>query len=699
MSGSPLECGDDHEPRRQGHGCRSCQAALVARRVVEVDPDLAPQRIAAAIDALSARPTALGRLAAVLAAGAEPLLIGAPPLVGQLIVELRRQGSGMPEPRCARCGRTDRKLTRSPEGGVCPMCRRRQTAAACVVCGIVKPVAGRDPHGQALCARCAPRPQRQCSECGRLRTVARRAGDGHGDICDLCFREPLAICGVCRRQRPCHFVTEGRPVCLPCSPRRSSCCAHCGQDRPASVRWPEGPVCEPCYRAALSRRGTCADCGDRRRLVAPPGPKARLCSDCAGNAALTTCKTCGAEERPFRHGDCVRCALAVRARQLVGDVDGPLRAVYEAIVTAPQPYSAHNWLRSSKAAAILADVTAGTLPLTHEALDAEPHSRAADYLRHVLVANGVLAPRDDALVRLETWAAARLTTIKDPARRRVLRSYVTWRVLRRARQRAQPNPAARTPTRHAKTYLNTATAFLEFLHDRDRQLSDCTQADIDAWTTDGPPSAPALCDFLDWAATRKHMRRFTIPGPPRREGPALDDDTRWAIARRLLHDNTLELGDRVAGCLVLLYAQQLSRIVALTRDQITITDNTTRVQLGDTHIDIPEPLDELITRLANSRRPYTGVGSPATTPWLFPGLDPGRPLTAYTLGQRLQHLSIDPAASRRAALTDLAAHLPAAILARVLNLSPNTAVRWVRVAGGDWTTYAAQLIHDSEREP
>jgi hypothetical protein len=105
-----------------------------------------------------------------------------------------------------------------------------------------------------------------------------------------------------------------------------------------------------------------------------------------------------------------------------------------------------------------------------------------------------------------------------------------------------------------------------------------------------------------------------------------------------------------------------------------------------------------VTRLANSRRPYSGVGSPDITPWLFPGLHPGRPLTAYTLGQRLQHLGIDPAAGRRAALTDLAAHLPAAVLARVLNLSPSTAVRWVRAAGGDWTTYAAQLIHDSDRE-
>ena len=132
---------------------------------------------------------------------------------------------------------------------------------------------------------------------------------------------------------------------------------------------------------------------------------------------------------------------------------------------------------------------------------------------------------------------------------------------------------------------------------------------------------------------------FAIPGSIRREGPVLDDDdARWAVVRRLLHDDDVELTDRVAGCLVLLYGQQLSRIVALTRDQITVADDTLRLHLGATHIEVPEPLASLLTRLARDGRPYIGVGSPAATAWLFPGLDPGRPLTAYRLGQRLRNL-------------------------------------------------------------
>jgi hypothetical protein len=396
----------------------------------------------------------------------------------------------------------------------------------------------------------------------------------------------------------------------------------------------------------------------------------------------------------------VRCALAERARHLTGGPDGPLPAIYQAIIAAPQPYSAHNWLRSAAAATILGDLAAGTLPLTHQALDAHPRPRAANFLRHLLVAHGVLPPRDDALVRLEAWVTARLGEFACPEHRRLLRSYATWRVLRRARQRAEHARRAHTPTRHAKNCLLAAIAFLDFLDQRGRDLASCTQADIDTWLNDGPPSAHLVHDFLVWATERKHATGVSsIPRPPRREGPALHDDTRWAIVRRLLHDDTLDLGDRAAGCLVLLYGQQLSRIVALTRDQIRSHRNGARLHLGATHIEIPEPLGGILAQLARSRRPYTGIGTPPDQPWLFPGLHPGRPLTPAGLGRRLRLLGIGATTGRRSALIHLAARLPAAVLADLLNIAPTTAVRWVRTAGGDWTTYAAQIIHDRDREP
>jgi hypothetical protein len=89
-----------------------------------------------------------------------------------------------------------------------------------------------------------------------------------------------------------------------------------------------------------------------------------------------------------------------------------------------------------------------------------------------------------------------------------------------------------------------------------------------------------------------------------------------------------------------------------------------------------------------------------TSRWLFPGLLPGRPITAKRLADRLRTLGIPTQAARRATLTDLAAQLPAAVLADLFNLHPTTAVKWMRQAGGDWTRYAAaELTRTRHHQP
>ncbi len=457
------------------------------------------------------------------------------------------------------------------------------------------------------------------------------------------------------------------------------------------ARWPEGPVCEPCYRAALDRRGICAMCGVLRRLVDPPGPAAQCCADCSGRPALLSCRSCGAEERPYRHGLCVRCALEEAARELVVDIDGPLAPIYRAIVNNPQPFSACNWIRQSGAARIVFEIATGSLALTNEALDAHPRQVAANLARHMLVANGVLAERDDRLAQLEAWVRARLDEVSSPEHRRLLRSYATWRVLRRTRERAVASSRPSTPTAHAKQCLNAAIAFCAFLDTRGVRLDECTQGDLDRWFADGSPSPDRVGDFLDWVKERKIGADLVVAPSPQRGGAAMDDDTRWALLERLLHDDTLEVGDRVAGCLVLLYGQQLSRIATLTRDQVEIAQDQVRLRLGAVSIEVPEPLASLLVSLMEHKRPYSGVASPPDSPWLFPGLTAGRPVNAANLGARLRRIGISTMPGRRATTGGLAAQMPAAFLADLLGFHPNTTVRWVRAVGADWSTYAAEL--------
>ncbi|MGH9101999.1 MAG: hypothetical protein ACRDYD_03300 [Acidimicrobiales bacterium] len=391
--------------------------------------------------------------------------------------------------------------------------------------------------------------------------------------------------------------------------------------------------------------------------------------------------------------------MEIRARALLGPAGGPFEPLYRAIVSAEKPYSVCNWLRSSGPASILGDLVSGRLALSHAALDALPTRRSADHLRHLLVAAGLLPARNDALVVLEEWVARRLEEIGDAERRRQVHAYATWRVLNRTRRHAERDPSSPSATRYAKTRVQAAICFLEFLDQRERDLFDCTQPDVDDWLTDGPPSAHEVRDFLDWTAMRKTTPRFCVPGQVRRGGPKTDADTRFRLVRRLLVDESLDVTDRVAGCLVLLYGQQLSRITRLRRDQVTVAvDGSTRLSLGATSIEVPSPLDQLIGRLLDEHRHHTAFSLPAlATPWLFPGLHPGRPLNASGLGARLRSLGIEPQAARRGALSHLAARMPAAVLAAVLDLTPNTAVRWVGTTGGDWNRYAAELARRGDR--
>jgi hypothetical protein len=69
-----------------------------------------------------------------------------------------------------------------------------------------------------------------------------------------------------------------------------------------------------------------------------------------------------------------------------------LGPVYAAITATASPRSTLNWRRNGAGAKVLAELAEGQIACSHEPLDAHPHRRAADYLRHILVANGVCPP-------------------------------------------------------------------------------------------------------------------------------------------------------------------------------------------------------------------------------------------------------------------------------------------------------------------
>lgn len=690
---------------RQAPACPRCRRDTLIRHVMAADRTLTPRTAADAVDAVAATPAALRELASALAADPDMIRHGAPPMAGRLAAELIARGSVIAVPACARCGRDGRPLFRAPGGGMCKACTARVRTAACADCGEVKAIAGRNAAGQPICERCRrhARGHRTCGHCGRRAPVAVRARDGAPDICVNCYRLPAAVCSGCGRNRPCNFAGGDRPLCPSCSPKATSPCARCGQDRPPAARWPEGPVCDTCYTAALRRRARCAGCGQERRLVFPPGPDAVTCADCAGLPVMSACSGCGTEDKLYEKGLCARCSLRRRATEILsaatGDVPAAMGPVLEAICAARNPRSALNWLRKGAGAAVLADIGAGRADATHEALDEHPRPRAAGFLRQVLTAGGVLAPRDEEIARAEQWLAGLLESLDSPEHRRLVRAFATWQVMRRLRHNAQARPRHRTRTANARNSISEAARFLAWLSGRGTTLRQCRQADIDDWLAAVSASAAeSTRGFLDWAARHGHCPAFAFRSRQRHAGPSISDSQRWEHATRLLRDDSIEPADRVAGCLVLLYGQNVTRIAALTASQVTRHDGDVHIRLGKHDIPVPPALGTILDTLITYGKPYTGTGTPATGKWLFPGLLPGQPITAGRLSARLNAIGIPVRAARRAALTGLAAQVPAAVLADTLGINPATAVNWAHDAGSNWNRYAAELARNRHHE-
>ncbi len=75
------------------------------------------------------------------------------------------------------------------------------------------------------------------------------------------------------------------------------------------------------------------------------------------------------------------------------------------------------------------------------------------------------------------------------------------------------------------------------------------------------------------------------------------------------------------------------------------------------------------------------------SPWLFPGADPGRPLSETAISRRVRRFGVRAGEHRVAALAQLASEMPPAVVADLLGISPHTANVWARLAGRPWADY------------
>jgi hypothetical protein len=416
---------------------------------------------------------------------------------------------------------------------------------------------------------------------------------------------------------------------------------------------------------------------------------------------LKTCPGCGTDDRLIT-GPCRRCHLNAQLDELLtnpatGQIRPDLHAFRNALADVERPESALGWIRRTAVTILIRQLAAGQRQLTHDTLDDLPDSKTLRHLRSILVATGSLPDRDEHLAQLERWAAQIISTWPDPQHKQILHAYAIWHVLRRLRHRTRGTHATAQQAAIARRNINSATAFLDWLASRDLALGSCPQAALDDWITNASIAQRGTTgNFMRWAKRHKHTR-LDFPAI-RWDGPTrtIDTETRWAHTRRLLHDDTLNPEDRVAGLLVLLYAQKAATISRLTLDHVRANGDEVHLVLGQEPIRLPQPLNALVLRLVATRRGHATIADNGTSPWLLPGGRPGQPISPDRLAERLHQIGFQPGPIRSTALFQLATELPAAILARMLGVHINVAVQWQRASSGDWMTYAADV---SRRSP
>ena len=132
--------------------------------------------------------------------------------------------------------------------------------------------------------------------------------------------------------------------------------------------------------------------------------------------------------------------------------------------------------------------------------------------------------------------------------------------------------------------------------------------------------------------------------------------------------------DRILGALIVLYAQPPTGVVQLTTADVRRRDNgVITITLGPVVIEIPEPFAGLALQLRERRR--DGMNDQIPTTWLFPGNTANCHTTVNTMSTRLRRLDISPRKMRGAALRQLAAEIPPAILATTVWITATTAAR------------------------
>ena len=242
----------------------------------------------------------------------------------------------------------------------------------------------------------------------------------------------------------------------------------------------------------------------------------------------------------------------------------------------------------------------------------------------------------------------------------------------------------------AKQSVTVAIELLNWLTEHDTELADISQAHLDRWQAEGPTTRGIASRFLDWA-TKTSLIDPSLKLQPHRRGtsPRLDAAAQTELVYNLSHTTDMNPRDRAAAILVLVFGQQVSDIVKLTWDNVTVTEELVTITLGTVEIALTPPLDEPWRDLAATPTHHQTAAHPNSN-WVFRGGSPGRHLRASTLTERLS-TAFSSRAARLGTLHELTKLAPVAIIAEALGYSPATIDRHALASSANYMEYLSSL--------
>lgn len=472
-------------------------------------------------------------------------------------------------------------------------------------------------------------------------------------------------------------------------------CARCSQHHEIAANWPDGGICGYCYQQAKRTRGTCR-CGHRGVL---PGrvDSHPACRRCSGVKLNVDCRGCDAEDELYAGGLCWRCTLSSTVDRLLtnplsGSTPTELVPFADALKSMKRANSGLTWIRQKHVTEFLQEL-AVTPTVTHEAVDALPKSRTREFVRGLLIEHSVLPHRDVYRARYDEWSRDALERVSDPVNRDVIRRYIRWQHNRRMNQMDQ---VPQGTFLRSKQTVTVAIELLNWLNDHGLELGELEQAHLDAWQASGPSTRLLADRFLSWAIkTRLIDPDLKIQRHRRGTSSRMNATDQGQAVQRVVHTDELGPRDRAAAILVLVFGQQVEDVVALTWDDVKVTDDLVTVLVGAIEIALPDPLDGPWRELAANPGNDLTAAHPNSN-WVFRGYSPGQHVDAGHLRNRLRRV-FSTRAARLGTLHELTKLAPVAILAEALGYAPATIERHAIDSATAYSQYVGAIAE--AREP